>query len=151
MPVEGDEVEIKPTWWVELDLAETPKLKSLQINGRLTFKNDKANLPLIKLRSHQIFVRAGEFIIGTETAPYDGKAEVELLGLTDSDGLVLSGTIKGGNKILASTNKVAFYGKPRDQMTRLLDTVEEGATTIKVDSTLDWAVGDEIFISSSTV
>ena len=106
---------------------------------------------MIKLRSHQIFVRAGEFIIGAEDAPYEGKAEVELLGLTDSDKLVLNGNVKGGNKILASMNKVAFYGQSRDQMSRLLETVEEGATTIKVDSTLDWAVGDELYISSSTV
>jgi len=27
VPVEGDEIVIEPTWWVELDLAETPKLK----------------------------------------------------------------------------------------------------------------------------
>ena len=71
--------------------------------------------------------------------------------MTDSDTLTLSGTVKGGNKILASTNMVKFYGQSRDQMARLLETVEEGATTIKVDSTLDWAVGDELFIASSTV
>ena len=106
---------------------------------------------MIKLRSHQIFVRAGEFIIGAEDAPYEGKAEIELLGLTDSETLTLSGIVKGGNKILASTNKVAFYGQPRDTMSRLLETVEEGAITIKVDSTLDWAVGDKLFISSSTI
>ena len=40
LPVDGDEVEIKSNMWIELDLAETPKLKKLEINGRLSFKND---------------------------------------------------------------------------------------------------------------
>jgi hypothetical protein len=70
LPVEGDDVVIEPTWWVELDLAETPKLKSLTVNGRLSFKSDPDNLPNIKLRSHHIFVRAGELLIGSEEAPF---------------------------------------------------------------------------------
>ena len=49
LPVDGDDVVIDPTWWVELDLAETPKLNSLEINGRLTFKRDTVALPKIKL------------------------------------------------------------------------------------------------------
>ena len=40
LPKDGDEVVIKPNMWIELDLAETPKLKKLEINGRLSFKND---------------------------------------------------------------------------------------------------------------
>jgi len=70
LPVDGDDVVIEPTWWVELDLAETPKLNSLEINGRLTFKDDSVGLPEIKLSSGRVFVRAGEFIIGKEDAPF---------------------------------------------------------------------------------
>lgn len=37
VPVEGEDVEIPPGAWIELDLEDTPRLKSLTINGRLTF------------------------------------------------------------------------------------------------------------------
>jgi len=67
---------IEPTWWVELDLAETPKLKSLEINGRLTFRRDTVALPKIKLQSGRVFVRAGEFLIGAKDAPFESEAEI---------------------------------------------------------------------------
>jgi len=70
VPAEGDDVVIEPTWWVELDLAETPKLKSLTVHGRLSFKDDPINLPSIKLRSHIIYVTVGEFLIGSEESPF---------------------------------------------------------------------------------
>ena len=37
LPVDGDEVEVQSGWNMVLDLEETPKLKSLTVNGRLTF------------------------------------------------------------------------------------------------------------------
>lgn len=36
IPIEGEEVEILSGWNMLLDLEETPKLKSLTINGRLS-------------------------------------------------------------------------------------------------------------------
>jgi len=56
-------VEIIPGWNMLLDLAETPKLNSLTINGRLSFIQNGSN---IHLRTKYIFVRAGEFFIGSE-------------------------------------------------------------------------------------
>jgi hypothetical protein len=38
----------------------------LIINGRLSFKNDTD----LHLKSNHIFIRAGELIIGHETAPF---------------------------------------------------------------------------------
>ena len=70
LPVDGDEVEIKNNMWIELDLKETPKLKKLTINGRLSVKSDKDKLPDIKLQSKLIWVRAGEFLVGTAEAPF---------------------------------------------------------------------------------
>lgn len=66
VPVENEEVEIKSIMNIILDVTETPILKKLEINGRLTFKNDMA----IHLRAKNIFVRAGELIVGTQEAPY---------------------------------------------------------------------------------
>ena len=39
VPEEGDDVEIMSGWNMLLDINETPKLKTLTINGRLSFIN----------------------------------------------------------------------------------------------------------------
>ena len=77
LPAEGDDVEIPSGWNMLLDLEETPVFKSLTINGRLTFMPGMD----IHLRSKQIFVRAGEFFIGSEDAPFENNAQITLHGM----------------------------------------------------------------------
>lgn len=67
LPEEGDDVEIMSGWNMILDLEETPVLNSLTINGRLSFAQTSKD---IHLRSKLIFVRAGEFFIGSEEEPF---------------------------------------------------------------------------------
>ena len=147
MPVEGDEVEIMSGWNMLLDLNETPYLKTLNINGRLSFiqKEDFD----IHLKSETIFVRAGEFFIGSVEEPFTSQATITLMGEQEAETLTLAGTVKGGNKILAVNGLAAFYGKPRDRMTRLLITAYKGQDTIVVEAGLDWAEGDEIFLAAT--
>ena len=150
LPVEDDEVEITSSMWVELDLTETPRLKKLTVNGRLTFKDDSAKT----LRSHLIWVRAGELLVGTKAAPHQNDLTIEMLGHTESETLTLGGLVKAGNKVLASNNKVEIFGKPRVRMTRMVESSNANDSTIKVDATtaaLDWVVGDYIFIATSTI
>jgi hypothetical protein len=71
LPVEDDEVEIKAGDWVVLDLVETPILKKLWINGRLSFQNDPNNAKNINLRARLIHVQAGELVIGNSTNPFN--------------------------------------------------------------------------------
>ena len=118
LPQEGDDVEIPSGWNMVLDLAETPVYKSLTINGRLSFLQQTGKD--IHLRSKQIFVRAGEFFIGSPEKPFANNATVTLHGMQDEEILVLSGTISAGNKIMVTVGDIKFYGLPRDQMTRLL-------------------------------
>jgi hypothetical protein len=54
-----------------LDLVETPILKKLWINGRLSFQNDPKNGKSINLRARNILVQAGELIIGNATNPFN--------------------------------------------------------------------------------
>ena len=76
LPKEGEDVEVPSGWNMVLDLAETPIFKSLTINGRLSFMTGMD----VHLRTKQIFVRAGEFLIGNETAPFENQAEITLHG-----------------------------------------------------------------------
>lgn len=103
IPVDGDDVEVMSGWNMLLDIAETPKLNSLSINGRLQFIQ-REETPDIHVFTNNIFVRAGELIIGSEEEPFEGLATITLTGDTESDTLNLGGTVEGGNKILAITN-----------------------------------------------
>lgn len=55
-----------------------------------------------------------------------------------------------GNKMLAVTGELEFYGKQITNVwTRLTSIASVGATTIQVASSSDWKVGDKIAIGST--
>lgn len=66
LPEDGEDVEILKGWNMILDIAQTPKIKHMQLNGKLTFREDMD----IHLQAHTILVRAGELHIGSEEAPF---------------------------------------------------------------------------------
>ena len=78
VPEEGADVVIEPSWNMLLDIVDPPKLNSLTINGRLTFKPDVGD---IVLQSKTIWVFTGQFYIGTEEEPFPNVAKIVLLGL----------------------------------------------------------------------
>jgi len=77
VPIEGDDVVVESGWNMYLD-CDTPILNTLEINGRLTFRDDD-NLDLT-LNSKRIWVRSGELLIGTEDSPFRNTAKIVLHG-----------------------------------------------------------------------
>ena len=65
--------------------------------------------------------------------------------------LVLRGTVSAGNKILATTGDVFFYGKKRSLHTRLIAPVYKGFTEILVEPYLDWVEGDQIYLAPTAL
>ena len=59
--------------------------------------------------------------------------------------------IEAGNKILANTNKIAMYGKPRSKMSRLTKIANIGDTIIYVEPGLDWVAGDRLGLAPTTM
>lgn len=114
VPVEGDEVEVVSGAWIEFDIEDSPILKSLTINGRLTFKNDTEEPVDRTLHSWWVFVRAGDLLIGHEDAPYEGVATIKLYGDPIADPIAFSMLTEGGNKGLFVVGEVKMYGKQRD-------------------------------------
>ena len=115
IPQDGESIVIPANVNMVLDLAETPILGRLEINGRLTFKNNMD----INLRSKLIWVRKGEFFIGSSTVPYLNEGKITLYGDQDSETLVVSPSITAGNKVLANTGILEIYGKERSRTARL--------------------------------
>ena len=149
LPVEGDQVLIEPTWNMLYDLVDSPVFKSIEVNGRLTFENDGGDY---QIQSNLIFVRKGELIVGTETEPYTGNAKFILHGQrSDRDIYFHDKMFEGGNKVIANTGKLNFYGAPVDvKFTRLAAKANVGDTTITlVDTPNDWKVGDQLGIAPS--
>lgn len=150
IPVEGDDVEIMSGWNMLLDLNETPKFNTLTINGRLSFIQKSEQFD-IHLMAERIFVRAGEFFIGSEDEPFTSEAKITLMGGQKSDTLTLSGTVEAGNKVLAVSGLASFYGAPRDRMSRLLMNAYKGQDKIVVEAGLDWKEGDEIYLAPTAM
>lgn len=109
LPVAGEDVEIKAGWNMIYDIAESPKLDMLEINGRLTFL-EGADL---HLHANYIFVRAGELNIGNSTDPFTGNAKITLYGNKKNQYMVYTNAIEAGDKILVNTGNMSFYGLPR--------------------------------------
>jgi hypothetical protein len=59
------------------DVATTPLLNMLKINGRLTFNT---SFPNQEIHAKFIFVKAGELLIGDETTPFPGTVKIVLYG-----------------------------------------------------------------------
>ena len=82
LPKQGDNIVIQPGQNFVFDLENSPVYDYVQINGRVTFKQDA---PKLNLTANYIFVRAGELIIGNATNPYLGLAYISLNGSKDSE------------------------------------------------------------------
>lgn len=130
-----------------LDVAETPILARLEINGRLTFKSDMD----VHLRSKLIWVRQGELFIGNQGAPYEMQGKITLFGSATSESLAISPSVTAGNKVLANTGTISVYGKERSRVSRLLLPANAGDTTLYLEGGLDWVSGDRIYLSPTAM
>jgi len=140
VPVEGEDVHVEPGWNMVLDI-DTPKVKLLRINGRLTFLNTTN----IHLQAKHIFIRAGELHIGSAEYPFQYNATITLYGEKSAETIVYTNAIEAGNKNIANIGTIRMYGKRRTQkMTRLLRVANKGDTQLYVETGLDFVRGDRL-------
>lgn len=129
------------------DLAESPLIGQMQINGRLSFKADTD----LHLKAKHIFVRAGELIIGSEAEPFQNQAKITLYGAKSEAAFAYDSQVEAGNKILANTGLISMWGKPRTQLLmRLHAEASVGATSITIDTGLDLVAGDRIALATTS-
>ncbi len=62
----------------------------------------------------------GELLIGNATNPYLGEAQITLYGMKEDQHIVYDNAVEAGNKIIANTALLAFYGQTRITRSRLL-------------------------------
>jgi len=103
---------------------DTPILKSLVINGALTFLQNDTSPINLTLNAYSIFLYSGgQLKIGNSTNPFNGIATVKLFGVPNNQTIAFDPVIEGGNKVLANLGLLAFYGASRSRNSRLLAPV----------------------------
>ena len=143
LPQEGEDVHIEPGMNVILDI-ETPKLNLLIINGRLSFLD---YTDPIHLHAKQIYIRAGELLVGSESDPYQGDAQISLYGWRHEQTEIMSGSVITGNKVIYNTGTLSMHGLPRDRHSRMRMSVYKDNTMALVDSGLDWVAGEKVYFA----
>ena len=146
IPSNGANVIIPSDWVIILDI-DTNSLGTLVIEGDLYFDSTATNLTLT---AQNIWVK-GQLFIGTSaTDRYKNSAKIVLTAQSSSQNLSMGGILTPSNKVLAVTGNLSLYGKEVKYVyTRLQAPVQAGDTNIAVPTTIDWKVGDEIFIAPS--
>lgn len=149
IPMENDTVVIDMDMNIMFDVAlgDCPKLKGLEINGKLTFVDGADR----ELQSVFVWVRAGELHIGTAETPFQSNAAITLLGDNTQYYWSFSTAVEAGNKNFVVTNNAFIYGTARSQRSRLLQTADVGTKKIWVESNLDWQVGENIGIAATNM
>jgi hypothetical protein len=142
VPKAGESAVVPSGVIMIFDLAESPILELLTINGCLQFLSDNSKDQ--HLRAHQIYVQGGKFEIGKSNVPYTRTAKITLYGEETADTITMDGATEAGNKLIANNGEVKFYGSSRSREARLFEPAAKGATTVKVNTGLDWKTDDEI-------
>ena len=90
------------------------------------FKIDSP-FPEVTIRANNIWVRGGEFKIGTKEQPYTGKVNIILTGIKTSRSLLIDDISDIGTKSIAVTGLMEFYGTPPQTIwTRLAAIARRG-------------------------
>ncbi|XP_053571903.1 fibrocystin-L [Bombina bombina] len=141
-PDEGSLAVITKGQTILLDQS-TPVLKMLLIQGG-TLIFDEAD---IELQSENILITdGGRLQIGTEAAPFQHKAIITLHGHLRSIEL----PVYGAKTLAVREGTLDLHGLPVPiTWTRLAQTAEAGDSTLTLQQSVTWKVGDEIVIAST--
>jgi len=139
VPAEGEAVTIDSGKEVVLDVSP-PTLRSLTINGKLSFSNDKD----IELTTDWIMLH-GELQIGSEATPHTRKATITLVDNVPDENI----NTMGDRGIMIMGGTLNLHGDRTNTWTKLARTADAGSTRIDVLDATGWRVGDMIVLAST--
>ena len=140
VPAAGDAVTIARDVDMTLDVS-TPALRSLTIQGKLTFADDRD----LSLTSEWIYVPGGELAIGSEARPYRHNASITLTDTVKDENI----NTMGDRGIMLMRGTLNLHGDRAHTWSKLARTAQAGATQIEVLDAGDWRRGDEIVLAST--
>ena len=146
LPKEGDDIFINCTWYLLLDTT-IPRLGMLTICGSLELLDGMDHIVQVDL----IIIQGGRLVTGYPDTPFTSRATFLLHGNKSSpEHFFTIGPILGA-KALGAFGELILTGTPRSpSWTTLAATVAAGGTQISLSDPVEWEVGDEIVITSTS-
>ena len=140
VPGAGDAVTIGRDRNIVLDVSP-PALRSLTVNGRLSFANDRD----IALKTDWIYLPGGELDIGSEAHPYTHKATITLTDIVPGEDI----NTMGDRGIMMLAGTLSLHGDRTNSWTKLAQTAKAGTARIAVLNAGGWRKGDQIVLAST--
>uniref|UniRef100_UPI001A9C9449 G8 domain-containing protein n=1 Tax=Altererythrobacter segetis TaxID=1104773 RepID=UPI001A9C9449 len=140
VPGEGDAVTIGRDRAIVLDV-NPPALRSLTINGKLSFANDRD----LELKTEWIYLSGGELDIGSEAKPYTRQATITLTDTVPGEDI----NTMGDRGIMMLNGTLELHGDRTNTWTKLASTAKAGSSRIEVLNASGWRKGDVIVLAST--
>jgi len=141
-PREGDSVYVPVGQNLLIDVSP-PKLYTFVIEGSAVW-DDTADYTF---DASFIVVKGGSLQIGTKENPHTHKLTITLYGRYETKQL----PVVGNKHISVHGGKLDIHGSPKTPTWTLLGaSVSPGATTVSLTQEVNWSVGDEIVVSSTS-
>ncbi|XP_059206673.1 fibrocystin-L-like isoform X1 [Centropristis striata] len=157
-PAEGADVVIPPGQWVVLD-GDTPALNKLTIVGVLEIPDSNSSSSRPARSTHNtvvidavyISIQGGQLIAGRDDEPFRGQLHIKLRGNHRTPDWPLPSGPNQGSKVLGVFGTLELYGQPHNVYhTKLASTADAGTSSLSLSQPVDWQVGDEVVISTSS-
>ncbi|KAM3595703.1 uncharacterized protein V6R79_001361 [Siganus canaliculatus] len=158
-PAEGANVVIPSGKWVVLD-ADTPPLNKLTVVGVLEIpdsanssssRSARAAPEALVLDAVYISIQGGRLVAGSDSEPFRGQLHIKLRGNHRTPDWPLPNGPNQGSKVLGVFGTLELYGQPHNVYhTKLAATAAAGSNTLTLAQSVDWQVGDEVAISTSS-
>ena len=140
VPGPGDAVTIGKDRNILLDVTP-PALRSLTIEGKLGFSNDKD----LELTTEWIYLPGGELDIGSEAQPHTAKATITLTDNVKDENI----NTMGDRGIMLLNGTLSLHGDRKNAWTKLAATAKAGSDKIQVVDASGWRKGDVIVLAST--
>ncbi|XP_073714829.1 fibrocystin-L [Misgurnus anguillicaudatus] len=157
VPQTGSDVVIPLGTCVVVDV-EIPSLNKLTIFGVLMIpdtNNGTANISgsqynKVVLNATYISIQGGRLVAGYPDQPFRGELQIILRGNHLTPDWLLP-DVNQGSKVLGVFGSLDLYGMPHNVThTKLANTVQAGNNTLFLEKTVDWKVGDQILLSTTS-
>jgi hypothetical protein len=140
VPRAGDAVTLPKDKDIVLDVAP-PALRSLTIEGKLSFADDKD----LELKTEWIYLPGGELDIGSEAHPHTRNATITLTDTVKDENI----NTMGDRGIMLLNGTLSLHGDRKNSWTKLSATAKAGSTKIDVSNASGWRKGDVIVLAST--
>ncbi|XP_043073568.1 PKHD1 like 1, tandem duplicate 1 [Puntigrus tetrazona] len=158
VPQEGSDVIIPAGIWMVVDVV-VPSLNKLKIVGVLeipdinngTSTRSVSQYNNVVLNATYISIQGGRLIAGWPDEPFRGQLQIILRGSHSTPDWLLPSGLNQGSKVLGVFGSLDLYGMPHNVYhTKLASTSQAGNSTISLQESVDWKVGDQILLSTTS-